>query len=367
MLFRAPSRASALLALLASFALASCGNDQDVEVDPYADAERVTVGAVAEVAQQVSASAPARVLSLNDTVISSEISATVEAILHRRGDTVDAGTTIIELDCDLYRFRLDGALARQRIAASDERTLAKDFKRHQELFEQGLISEEAYLAKKNASARGAGNAALSRSEVNAAQRNVDHCSVRAPFDAAVMEVHPSVGELLQPGARLARVLDISSIEVWADLNPLYAEGLEVGDAASFVQSDQEMPLRLVSKSAVPDLSTGNYKTRFEIIGEGEILSGSGEVVWQTRERFLESSYLRRIDGYYGVMLADGENARFAPVDKAREGWFIPIDGLDKGAQLIVEGRSRVAPDDLLLIEGINGTAAGQGGEAGGGE
>ena len=337
------------LAWLSVFALlASCTSDDEEEQETVVEpGVQVSVQALSDVAHTIKASAPGRIVSLNDTLISAEVGAKVESILHRRGDTVKKGELLIELDCSLYRYRLGSAQSRLDIARSERSVQHKDYKRHTELFEQKLISEEMFQAKKNLFQRSAGNLKLAQSEMSIAERDVGNCSVVSPFDAAVMDVHVSVGELLQPGARLARVLDISTVEVWADLNPWYAGELNIGDKAFFTQSGTGMPLELISKSAIPDTSSGNFKARFRITGLRDDLSGSGEVVWQTTEKFLSDKYLRKVDDRYGVMVVENKRARFFPIANAREGRYASIAQLDGTMQVIVDGREKVQPGNIL--------------------
>ena len=347
----APSRRlwPILLTWLCVFVLlTSCSSDDEEEKETKAvPGIKVSVQALNDVAQTIKASAPGRIVSLNDTLISAEVGAKVESILHRRGDTVKKGELLIELDCRLYRYRLGSAQSRLDIARSEQSVQRKDYDRHIELFEQKLISEETFLAKKNLHQRSVGNLKLFQSEMSIANRDVENCSVVSPFDAAVMDVHVSVGELLQPGARLARVLDISTVEVWADLSPWYAGELNIGDKAFFTQSGTGMPLELISKSAIPDTSSGNYKARFRITGLRQDLSGSGEVVWQTTEKFLSDKYLRKVDDSYGVMILEDKRARFFPIANAREGRYASIAALDGTMQVIVDGREKVQSGNIL--------------------
>lgn len=57
--------------------------------------------------------------------------------------------------------------------------------------------------------------AAQRNVIAAARRSIDKCSMRASFDAVVLERLGQVGELANPGTPLLRVLDRASIELSA--------------------------------------------------------------------------------------------------------------------------------------------------------
>ena len=305
------------------------------------------------------ASAPGRIVSLNDTTMSSQLQASVASIDYHRGENVPAGTTIIHLDCRLYDYRLQTAKGQLDIARSSYAIGQSDYKRHQELLKQELISTEMHDLKKNGLKTAEGNLAIARSNWLIAKRDVGNCEIRAPFDATVMDIHVAVGEFLQPGTPILRILDIDNIEIWSDIAPLYAEDFSVGDQASFKNNEKTVAIRLTSKSAVPDLLSGNYKTRFTIEESRNKISGSGQVLWESRQPFLAEKFLQKRGGKFGIFTAklepnytaeSGRNiylAQFIPIQQAQEGWLVPVDGMDDQINVVTKGMEKISNGDLL--------------------
>ena len=82
------------------------------------DNVRVKTAALADIAIYPLRSAPATVISLNDTVVSAQIAAKIEQIPVRVGDVVDAGSLLVSVDCDDYILARRQAQARLEALAA---------------------------------------------------------------------------------------------------------------------------------------------------------------------------------------------------------------------------------------------------------
>lgn len=181
-------------------------------------------------------SAPGTIAAKTSSNITSRVSAKINAIHFEEGQTVKEGDVLIELDSLELLASLEGTKARYaadlaslksmeaNLAAEEARIVGAkaayensltEFERQQELYSSGDVSKQsldnartevdrtrsAYeAAKKNLDAVKANveaaraRADASRAEVERAQRNVDYCTIRAPFDGLIVRRIANVGE-----------------------------------------------------------------------------------------------------------------------------------------------------------------------------
>ena len=101
----------------------------------------------------------------------------------------------------------------------------------------------------------------------AAQRNVEECTLRAPFDGVVSGFNLSVGETVSPGIHLFSVLDISSLSV--------RFGVPEGEISQLTESEGEvevpaagavLPICITEKSVSANPVTHSYSVTARITG-----------------------------------------------------------------------------------------------------
>ena len=213
-----PSVSVVLLCLL-GFLVA---NNSGAETQAIADIQTQVLG---DLMVSKTRRVPAIVVSDNDAMIKAEISAVVEELLVKPGQTVVAGQPILAFDCADYVFSRELAEADLSSAEADlkfsklQYTRTKDLKTKSLAATQELDSTEAQFASMRAKRQRAAVV------LKQAQRNVDRCAISAPFAGVVMEKFASVGELLSQGADVIRLVDTDNLELSASISPAYREEL----------------------------------------------------------------------------------------------------------------------------------------------
>ncbi len=188
--------------------------------------------------------APAMELSINDAVISAEISGVILEIPVQVGDQVTSGDLLVTIACDDYRREQAIAKAALDQAESKLRLYQSQMASAQALSKAKSISKDR-LDERRAN-QSAGTAEVER--LSAALRKADlrteKCEVRAPFDGVVIGRLASIGELATPGTQLVRLLDSDNIEVQANIQESDLESLKYGTEVQFVTPKATYPLRL---------------------------------------------------------------------------------------------------------------------------
>ncbi len=157
------------------------------------------------------------------TDLGAEEGGTVVAIPRDKGETVAAGEIVVRLDDRLAAAELERARAELRLRAFDADRTAR-------LFAAGKVSEREKLAAESARDQAA-------AAVRAAEVRLDHMRVTAPFAGIVAARDVEPGQLVLPGARVARVVALDTLKVVGGVTEREVPWIRAGAAAEIVLDD----------------------------------------------------------------------------------------------------------------------------------
>ena len=297
-------------------------------------------------------SAPAEVLSKQDSFLSAQLSAQIEKIHVEVGDQVAVGDTLVELDCAIYEAQLNtqkaalGEIDVQLNLANDQYRRAKSLNDAGNLGEEGLqlrVTElEALQARRK----------VQEQQARVAQISVDRCVVTAPFAGVVTERSAQLGALAAPGSALIRLVQLAGPELSARVPP--AQNFVGQQILSFEYLNQIYPAQLRVVLPVVDARQRTQEMRLAFPEELPPPGAAGRLLWQANQPHLPAELLvRRQQGeewQLGVMLADGDTARFYPTSNAIEGQPFATD-LPTEAQVITDGRLLVDDGEAISLRG----------------
>ena len=166
--------------------------------------------------------APATVLSLNSTVITSELTALIEEVLVDVGSSVEKNAVLVRLDSDNARLAL--AQARTRLDAIDAQIIHSQQRlaRAEELFTSEFISDDELIGRQTELAVLQADHQGQLVAIQIAELALARTHIRAPFDANVVQRQAQVGNYAQPGTQLLKLVQTDQREVDAELDPRYA-------------------------------------------------------------------------------------------------------------------------------------------------
>jgi RND family efflux transporter MFP subunit len=308
----------------------------------------ITAKSLSELIIHPERSAPAAVESLNNADLSAEITARVRAIPGRVGDIVEAGDTLVELDCRDYESRLTMQQAtltqlrsQQQLAAS-QLDRARNLKRERNISDEEVDRRIAELAAIDAQVKAQEESILQ------AELNVERCTLRAPFRAAVAARLTDVGTLANPGSPLIRLVQLDALEVSARVRPDEAtEGAEA-DRLQFVYLGTRYPLKVRRVLPVVDPATRTVELRLEFTAETAPSGASGRLVWYSSGTYLPAELTVRRGGDLGVFALTEGKAVFHVLESALEGQPARID-LPPQTPIIVDGRHGLQDGDPVRI------------------
>ena len=268
--------------------------------------------------------------------IRSETQGRIAELNLEKGQHVSAGEVLAQIDPDERPARLAEAksLREQRRIEHDAAT---------RLNKKGFRAETQVAAAQ---------AALDAAEaaVKVAQMALRETTIKAPFDGLVVDRYVEIGDYVEGGDQIARVIDLDPLLVVAQVSERDAGHIEEGALAQAQLITGQQVEGIISYiSSEADAETRTFRVELEVANEGGLLADgvSAEVslpLRQTVAHRVSPAILTLSDsGGIGVKLLGAENqVVFAPVkiiDEAPEG--IWITGLPEHAVLITVGQEFV--------------------------
>ncbi|WP_128571892.1 efflux RND transporter periplasmic adaptor subunit [Ectothiorhodospira haloalkaliphila] len=315
---------------------------------PGADPRPVTIRTLEAVGFYPVRSAPATTISLNDTRVSAEIHGVVQEMPVRVGDEIESGALLARLDCDEHALDLQQARAMTQAARADAEFAQFQLERAQELARRQAVSAEVLNERQAQASRTRAEVLRLEAASRAAQRRVNHCQIRAPFDAVVIERLASTGELVQAGTPIARILDARDLEVSGDIQQRDLPALEAAGSIRFVAAGEHYPVELRAISPMVDQRLRSVDVRFVFTEEAARPGQVGRIEWVSDRRHAPADLLVRRDDMLGVFVEEEGQARFISTPGVREGQPPPLDLPDE-ARLIFDGRFGLRDGDPVRI------------------
>jgi RND family efflux transporter MFP subunit len=216
--------------------------------------------------------------------------------------------------------------------------------------------------------------ALAEKAIERAQYDLDNSVVLAPFSGVVLEVEAEAGEYAATGTVVATLLDLSSLEVLANLPAKFVGALSPGKSVS-AQTDTSDILDLTLRTILPT-EFSNTRTRPALFGfsatDASLAVGqpitlaipmgdTRDVVVVPKDALVSSR-----GGWTAFVNQDGTaSPRTVEIGEAIGESFEVISGLNVGDEVVVRGNERLRPGQAILVAGAGGPpGAGRPGAAG---
>lgn len=231
-----------------------------------------------------------------------EVAAVVLQVAKDNGERVRAGDLIIRLDATAIRDGLTSAEEALRAAQQSFEQTERVLSRQRTLNQQGMISmqglEDAEVRRNAAQSE----LAAAKARVVTARQQVSRTEVRAPFDGVISERKVSVGDTVQVGRELVKVIDPGSMRFEGQISADRLGELQVGQPVAFrINGFGDAEFR--GKLARIDASANATTRQVEVIAEFEDRAKAPRVAGLYAEGRVESSEHR------ALVLAEGSVQR----------------------------------------------------------
>jgi membrane fusion protein (multidrug efflux system) len=284
---------------------------------------------------------------IRSTWVAAETSGRIIEIGAAEHAPVSAGDLLVRLDSALPEAEL--------IRAKANHQLAKDELERQQRLGSRSVASQAELDRARAEERRSYAALLE------ARTRLSHTRIEAPFDGLVNSLDLDPGAYVQPGTRIAEILDLSSIEVTVTVSDRQVGAIKVGAIAT-VRIDplgnQITEGRVVRVGGAPQAETQRFPVVVELANpDGKLLPGMLahvrlEIGQASSIRVPSGAVLHEFELDY-VFVLDEENATYRKRVSTRPVPFRPDqieirDGLQEGDRIATTAVSQLR-DGLRVI------------------
>ena len=297
-------------------------------------------------------SAPATIVSLNDSSISAEIQARAIRIKAEIGDAIMQGQLLVELDCRSYINTKKQAVASLNLSKSKLDFAQKQYNRNQRLFKRRVLPRESFDQSESNLLTSRADIALKEVAVESAELAISKCKVYAPFSGQITNKLVQQGQLVNPGSDLIQLLQTDKLEIEAELSPLELKKARASNRLTFTSGSSAFTasIRTVLKQLNNISNTQKVRLTVQSADINSIVAGlNGRLTWKDGSRKMPPEYVVSRNEKLGVMIAKDNKAKFHELRGAREGQPTQVDLLGS-SQVIIVNRYSVKDGQTVVIQ-----------------
>lgn len=299
-----------------------------------------TVKSLEQLAIYPQSRAVAQVVPENESRLAAEVSARIQEIPARVGQSVRKGDVLVRLDQSQYQLALDQATSQVELLNNRYKLAQLQFEQARSLHESKFISAQAMEQRRTELAVVDSELKIARNNVAQARLALQRTTIRAPYAGAVRERLAGEGELAAPGQPILTLVEHGRNELRARIQVADVASLQKAASPMFRQAGNDIPVKVVRVAPVVD---ARAQTREVVLrAETPLVSGSaGELVWSSTTPYLPAAYLQQYQGRLGVWVEESGKPAFKPVPDAQVGRPAPLE-LPLTTRVIDEGRFALA-------------------------
>lgn len=320
-----------------------------VQATAIADPKLINAETLSALQIPIVFSAPAETVSLQRTRISSEIEARVMDMPARTADIIEAGTTLVKLDCRDYELTLRRTEAEFKAAQAQLQLAKQRLDRTIPLIDRKHISQDL-VDQRNSEVDAAGAMLESRqAQIDQARANVSRCVIKSPFRAAVIARHAGIGEFARTGTVLLDIQDLDRVEVSAQVVPTDVPSLTHTPEVFLEFSGKRFPLVVSRVNPVIEEATRTQEARLVFANESAPVGASGRLIWTDTHPGLPADLLVQRGGKLGVFTVENNSAKFLPLKNAVEGRPAVVE-ISGDTLIVTIGRHNLSTGDAVKLE-----------------
>jgi len=308
--------------------------------------------------------APAEVVTLQNSLLSSEISALVENVHVQVGDRVLKDQLLVTLECDDYELKKQQLIAEKQALQADLVFAAYQFERSGKLLKSKSVSQETHRRQAAEVKKLEAKIQLLHSKIQQSDKNISRCGIKAPFTGVIAERMINIGENVVRRTALIRLIDVDNLEVEVQVPIVMIDDLDY-KSLNFVYRDHYYPLEM--RAIIPSIETRarHQRVRLRFVDKKALPAAFGVVEITRSELKIPTNYLVSRQSQVGIFLlkkvSDEQSkthykAHFHSLKNALIGRAASVD-LPLESQIIIEGRHALNDGDSVIVQPVQATQA----------
>lgn len=348
-----------------ALALFACGKEAPA---PPADAPPVVVQrAIArDVVDRIEATG--QLLAKAEATVAAQVSGEVTGIAADEGAAVTQGQVIVEIDPERRQLELDDANANLSQMRAQRDEAERERKRAQQLADSGVGSQARLDEYQTRLELARSQLLAAQARLGLARRSIADASVRAPFAGLVARRLVNVGEFVNSGQELFRLVALDPIEVEFFLTEVDSSRVALGQVVEVrVASHPEQVFRGAVSVVAPTIDPGSRTRRAKALIEnrdGRLLPGTfAQVDLGVAQRngvvmVPKEALLLRSDGsvLFKLQPAAEHVVRVTVESGVQRGELIEIrSGVAEGEWVVVRGQSNLVDGSPVTLRNEDGS------------
>ena len=297
---------------------------------------------------------------------------------YKEGSAVKKGDVLFTIDPRPFQAALAQAQANYAQAVAQAQLLQITLQRQAQLYQTKVISQQQYDTSYQDTQAGIAAAAAAQAQMQAAQVNLDYCTLNAPFDGIAGVAQAQIGDLVGPGGRTSILTQISQVDpMKMNFSITEAQYLKASKLLANLQEKNPddlkslLKLRLADGSAYPEggkfdfvnrqvnTSTGTiqitalFPNANSVLRPGLFARVTAPVEQLTNAILVPQASTVELQGNYFVkVLGPDDTVKPVPVKLG------PVDGqlqvvqgaLKAGDKVLVGGTEKAAPGSKVIAQ-----------------
>jgi HlyD family secretion protein len=352
---------------------------KDEDLNVTAKALPVTIAAVVQHEFTDDVEAVGTLKARETSLLSPKVAGPVNQVLVDIGDPVIAGEVVIRLDRTNYGLgvkQAQAALAAAEAAVSQAdaqfEQAEKEFHRAAELLEEKVIpqsrfeaAEAAFKSAREAVSHAKAQRDRARAALETALEHLKDTEIRSPISGAVVERTVEIGQAVEPGVQLLRIIDQSYLKADIDL-PEGDIGRLAPDDTAMIMVDaypkEVFPGKVVSINPMVDRQTRTFRVRIQVPNQqGKLMDGMFARVRLSVGRHcalaVPRDALSRLpgSGTYYVFFVEGNKAvkRTVEIGAVNDQWAEVMKGLVEGDKVVTSGSGRLRSGMDVTVQDVS--------------
>ena len=286
------------------------------------------------------------------SAVASQTSGVVDSINFESGDKLRKGDVLLQIDSEILDAQIASLKASVNIAKIDLENASRDYNRYKELIEQKSISQKVYddsyfrfnTAKQNLN--------MAEAKLNEQLINKEKKTIKAPYDAVVVEKNIELSEWATAGKTIATIVSTNEVDMMFNLPTSYVYKLDKNDSYDINLNGEKISSKLYASIAKGDTRTRTFPVKFKAKVNNSFLYDGMEVKINLPRSKKQNALMVPRDA---VIKRFGQDVIFLNVDGVanmlpvqilgytQENVAISANGLAEGASVVVKGNERIFP------------------------